>query len=495
MQKREWYDQAPHWTNESIMSRGSFIVLLVCLIAMVAVWWPSQTERNEFRDVIVHEPALGHWIYTEAELLSVHEELNKMLAQAEASEKNTAPYTAEQHFQNMQRITLIEKSLLPVEHRMVVMGRGPVDTYWASPDSQFRISNEASRLLTGLHIRTKWTTTQLSAAFHQQGREQIEKYGGLADDAEIFKTSLQPVVETDYHARPFASWIFWTYLQSIVVALGFFGIRVQIVGVSPWQILLKPEWLFFWPIGIWVYPTNDPYRAAKIVAQRLAWAMGLFLSAAVPNNAMAQNKKADEKKKRDDGHSLLLVPSNTTSFEGPPDQMGLYGQDQGPKGTFELFVAVTPSTGSSYVEAGAGSYIQRKKFKTLWTLYAGQSSDGYQKVAIGTQLYWALHDRFFLAVPYLRYGAARNKGGPLKGAFEFQANPFWTPGPKRLAIAPDVYISREAGTTSGFAGIGVEVYNHQLKNSIGAAVLRSFDGDWRLRFRYIMSFKLIGAVP
>jgi hypothetical protein len=481
------------WREHKSTAAYALIVATLCVI--VQVIFPSEEEKDAFRDVYVQPPMIGHWITSEGEIRQMHEEVSLIIEYLEDlrfRRWKTERLTGRQAYEIYTRLVEIDRSLPPLEVRKTYTGRGPLGSMYVTQIPHQEVSQDASIRLHDLRVRITSVTADPVMTLESQSDSyiELEVYRDLLISKGTESVALKAMVKTDYHFPAFMAWFLVAYAQAVLISLGFFVARAWFMDVSVFKLLEKPGWIIAFPAGIFLHPDDQPWNLVKSMGRQVAWAIAAFFSVMVPSGAYAQAKRDEGMKKRPE-QTLLLVPSVVATSGGPPDQLGFWAQLQLPDNGWagELSLSATPTADKTFIEGGLSRFLKTGKFATMVTLYADQASDGYKKLAAGLQFYWPIHERFFWAIPYFRYGVARAPDGLAVGSFEVQANPFWTPGPKRLAIAPDVYVAREKNSNFWHVGGGVEIFDKDVKDSWGLAVLRTSAGEWKARIRYILTLK------
>jgi hypothetical protein len=294
----------------------AWIAVCVCAAVLVWIWIPSSFEKDIIRTRIVHPPALGYWIYSVEDLKAVNQEV---LALRERVDRqiDSGEYTAEMHFANMERLIDLEKSLLPMsggyaDAHIFIPARSTID----DREVTFQAANISRVIESGLNQ----VTNDITHSFMRMPRKVLDRSAELAQEAGLFERKMRRVDDDDWHAGPFFGWLIKTHIESMGVVFFFFLLRAQFIGQRR-RILVfdAPKtifWMFFWPIGIWRYPTNDPVVFVRILQHRLAMAVSVFFSIAVPNFALAQSSKAEGQKKREQQNTLTLGVEAVDKYVG-----------------------------------------------------------------------------------------------------------------------------------------------------------------------------------
>lgn len=367
--------------------------IFACFLGLLYVWVPSAAEKDSFRSYKVNPPPLGHWIATAPEMQAVFKEFSEI--QRRVDKTRPGEYTPQAHLADVSRITDLTKSLLPIDggymvYKGMIPARDPVHDQAASM--------EAAAAYRAVQGQMFFVNNEISNAFGRYSTdEQKQQFRDLAEAANMFQRESKPVVETHWFPGPLFRWILKTHLQSMIVVFFFFLIRAEIIGQRR-RILIydAPKtafWMLFWFVGIWKYPSDEAVVLVRLVQKRLAMAMSVFFTLAVPSFAAAQSGKADSKKK-DEAHTLVL-PKNSfglgiegvnkyhggligemSSQEPAPRVLGRYTRSTA-KGNF--YVDSWNSFGRAFNnEADLGVGFERHGLDVSYTHYALRGGDAEQ---------------------------------------------------------------------------------------------------------------------
>ncbi len=335
---REWYRE--HEVGLAMLA------VMTCLVALAYVWWPSEAQADAFRTITINKPPLGHWIQSEVELNAVQAEAREIVRRAEAMPRGS--YTAEVHHKDQKRLLYLNKSLFPVEGGRIIDGRlvTPVEPSISIPATTGREVN----VIRSLELELQRDMNSIVDVFVRESPiAEREKAAALNKAAHLSEISMMQKVESDYHAWPFLAWMLHTHLTSMGVVFLLFLLRAQFIEQKRRILLLDPLktafWMLFWPVGVWVYPTDDPIQVVRLVRHRLAMATSFLFTVAVPNFALAQSGHSGEKKDKQD-HTLVLTFEGVDRYHGmavgeifipepAPRVMGRYTYIT-PKGSFYL---------------------------------------------------------------------------------------------------------------------------------------------------------------
>jgi hypothetical protein len=240
----------------------------------------------------------------------------------------------------------------------------------------------------------------------------------------------------------------------MVLSLGLFALRMQLYDVSPWQLFATIErtgfWMFFWPIGVWVYPRRDPANLVRLAFRRAAALAAFLFSAGLPGLAMAQ-VKSEGKKKENPEHTLEIdLRTSWYTNEGPPNpDVFARATISTSKWLVENVTVANPRLNSFISQTGGGPFISGKHKTQIAAVGYLNISEGGVGTSLGVQVYRPFK-RMFLAIPVLQW--SRQVNGPSNNAFTLVANPAikirgsWS-------LAPDIFVAKTIGAPT-FWSIG-----------------------------------------
>ncbi|MBI3952513.1 MAG: hypothetical protein HY336_00990 [Candidatus Doudnabacteria bacterium] len=301
--------------------RKHLVLALLCLVGIVAIGWVNASNFN-LSTTTYYSPALGHWLSEKEMHAAVHEVNDLRLRITDWR----GPYTGKQHFENMKRLVLLEKSL-PHGKSSLADARG------IAADPGARIAGDDPKWPTGCELhQTIGLETELRGAINfatndlanflarDGGLLNSKSYGKDADDftrmmreSGVDKIAYQGDSDFELHWGQVGWWLLTSQLMSMVLSLGLFALRMQLLEIDPWMLLRTPDmtalWMFFWPAGIWFYPSGEPAKAIAAATRRLAFVLSAMLSF-LPATASAQIKKDDGGKKKQAPIVLIGSPSD-----------------------------------------------------------------------------------------------------------------------------------------------------------------------------------------
>lgn len=297
------------WLEEN-SNAVAVTVTAFCILALIFVWVPSKAEKDGFRTRIANTPPLGHWISTISELEAVRVEVRAI--EVRANSLSPGEYTPEVYVNDLNRLLMIEKSLLETGGMLFASAEG-VSAQGGL--EEVKVPFEVGMRNTWLRLEVTRVFTHVANKFQAIASNQdIEKVRLLSEEAGYRKLSAMQMVESDYHAGLFFAWMLKTHIESMVVVFFFFLLRAHFIGqrrrMLVYDLSQTVLWMWFWPVGIFRYPTADPVEFALVVRHRLAMAMSLFFTIASPGFAHAQSGKANGDKKEDTGHTLIVDSAN-----------------------------------------------------------------------------------------------------------------------------------------------------------------------------------------
>lgn len=366
-----------------------FLVLL-CIGAIARGWFPNEAERASFSTTILNTPPIGHWLYTEKDLIATRDEI--LAIENRIAKLPAGGYTPTQYLADLDRVSALEFSMLPDEYSYV--GRGAIRR---EPRRVRDLSIEGKKIRTWLPILFSGASNEIMRVFNEKStRAQQREVQKMADARPMQNFRLSPE-ETDWHYGVLFKWMAAAHIQSMLWVLLLFVVRTEIVGQK--KRLLLYEWpktifyMFFWPVGIFLYPTNDVRAVAKAVRRWVIWAFRLLMSTSIPQMVLAQTQSGGNAKR----NTLNIGVEFVDKYHGLA--VGEIFQDD-PGARFSASYSRTTDLGTIHVdswnsvgpkynsEAYLGFGVSRSGFDVSFTHLFAQGGD-VESVSLSKS--WAAH--------------------------------------------------------------------------------------------------------
>ncbi|MBX4204803.1 MAG: hypothetical protein KW788_01280 [Candidatus Doudnabacteria bacterium] len=241
------------------------------------------------------------------------------------------PYTAQKHLEHMRQLTLLEKSVA-MDWEPVNKGQyldkpgigGPPTPRNDSKAALRKIQNAKVELTRYFEEGSYWNSPSL--------KQEYEKLAAADPQLREYESFEPQVWHWDF--APLALFLGQMYLWTMLGAAMMFWAGILALEIDPSQLRgFGPRAMFAlqaifavacWPVMFWRFPSPKGFKElARLFMRQVAMAVSFFFTVAVPNMALAQSGKADNQKKRDSEHTLIVNQSVSDAPEKPKNSFAL----------------------------------------------------------------------------------------------------------------------------------------------------------------------------